>query len=82
MFRMRITFTWCFLILGSCLSLWSKCTDAFLERQPTYAPAYAGLALSYATMGSWENGTLSPRETMPKAKAAALKALELDDTLT
>jgi len=53
-----------------------------LERQPTYAPAYAGLALSYATMGSWENGALSPRETMPKAKAAALKALELDDTLS
>ena len=53
-----------------------------LEKDPTYAPAYAGLALSYATMGSWENGTLSPRETMPKAKAAALKALELDDTLS
>ncbi|HWW18089.1 MAG TPA: winged helix-turn-helix domain-containing protein [Candidatus Saccharimonadales bacterium] len=53
-----------------------------LEREPTYASAYAGLALSYATMGSWENGSLPPRETMPKAKAAAQKALELDDTLS
>jgi tetratricopeptide (TPR) repeat protein len=53
-----------------------------LEKQPTYARAYAGLALCYATMGSWENGALPPNETMPKAKAAALKALELDDTLS
>lgn len=53
-----------------------------LEKDPTYAPAYAGLALSYATMGSWENGSLPPRETMPKAKAAAEKALELNDTLS
>jgi TolB-like protein/DNA-binding winged helix-turn-helix (wHTH) protein len=53
-----------------------------LEKDPTYASAYAGLALSYATMGSWENGVLPPRETMPKAKAAARHALELDDTLS
>jgi tetratricopeptide (TPR) repeat protein len=53
-----------------------------LEKDPTYAPAYAGLAVSYATMGSWENGSLPPRETMPKAKAAAEKALELNDTLS
>jgi TolB-like protein/DNA-binding winged helix-turn-helix (wHTH) protein len=53
-----------------------------LEKDPTYASAYAGLALSYATMGSWENGVLPPRETMPKAKAAAQRALELDDTLS
>jgi len=53
-----------------------------LEKDPTYASAYAGLALSYATMGSWENGILPPRDTMPKAKAAAQRALELDDTLS
>jgi len=33
-------------------------------------------------MGSWENGILAPREAMPKAKAAALKALEIDNTLS
>jgi len=53
-----------------------------LEKEPTYALPYAGLALSYATMGSWENGILPPREAMPKAKAAGQRALELDDTLS
>jgi len=53
-----------------------------LDKDPNYAPAYAGLAYAYATMGSWENGILAPREAMPKAKAAALKALEIDDTVS
>ena len=41
-----------------------------------YAPAYAGLADAY-----YSNLYLSPKEAMPKAKDAAIKALELDDTL-
>lgn len=45
---------------------------------PTYAAPYAGLADSYATLGSWENGTLPPKEGFEKAKAAASRALELD----
>jgi serine/threonine-protein kinase len=51
-----------------------------IDKDPTYALAYAGLADSYSLLGS-SIGGLSPRETFPKAKAAALKALERDDTL-
>ena len=49
---------------------------------PTYAAPYAGLADSYATLGSWENGTLPPKAGFEKAKAAASKALELDPKLS
>lgn len=49
-----------------------------LEKDPTYAPAYAGLADTYSLL-SYRFG--SPDESFPKAKAAALKALELDATL-
>jgi serine/threonine-protein kinase len=50
-----------------------------IEKDPTFAPAYAGLAETYAFLGYW--GYLPPQEAYPKAKAAALQALELDDTL-
>jgi TolB-like protein/DNA-binding winged helix-turn-helix (wHTH) protein/Tfp pilus assembly protein PilF len=46
-----------------------------------YAPAYAGLADAYALLGSSPNDALPPNEAMPKAKAAAQKALQLDDAL-
>ncbi len=62
----------------------TKAVDYFnvaLQKDPAYAPAYAGLADSYALMGDWEYGVLAPKEAFPKAKAAAAKALELDDTL-
>jgi eukaryotic-like serine/threonine-protein kinase len=51
-----------------------------IEKDPGYALAYAGLADSYNGLGG---GLiyLPPSETLPKAKAAAKKALELDDTL-
>ncbi|PYS79703.1 MAG: hypothetical protein DMF66_01875 [Acidobacteria bacterium] len=52
--------------------------DAIIE-DPNYALAYSGLADSYATLGILDD--LPPREIMPKARSAALKALELDDTL-
>src|SRR5262249_2530835 len=51
------------------------------DQDPTYAPAYSGLADSYALMGDWQYSVLTAREALPKAKAAAAKALELDDTL-
>lgn len=48
---------------------------------PGYAPAYAGLADAYALLGSSPNDALPPNEAMPKAKAAAQKALQIDDGL-
>jgi TolB-like protein/DNA-binding winged helix-turn-helix (wHTH) protein/tetratricopeptide (TPR) repeat protein len=52
-----------------------------LEKDPKYAQAYTGLADSYALLGDWEYGVLSPSEAYPKAKAAAIKAIDADDTL-
>ncbi|GAC1662421.1 MAG: hypothetical protein NVS9B9_24190 [Ktedonobacteraceae bacterium] len=53
-----------------------------IDRDPNYALAYSGLADSYNSLGfSFDVGSLPPQEAIPKAKAAALKALEIDDTL-
>jgi TolB-like protein/DNA-binding winged helix-turn-helix (wHTH) protein/Flp pilus assembly protein TadD len=52
-----------------------------IDEDPKYAPAYAGLADTYALLGDWQYAVMTPREALPKAKAAALKALELDSTL-
>ena len=48
---------------------------------PKYARSYSGLADTYALMGDWQYAALSPKEAFPKAKAAAIKALELDSGL-
>jgi TolB-like protein/Tfp pilus assembly protein PilF len=50
-----------------------------IEKDPNYALAYAGLADAYALIPVYSAG--SPQEFLPKAKAAAEKALEIDDTL-
>jgi serine/threonine-protein kinase len=50
-----------------------------IESDPSFASAYAGLADCFITLTT--NIPLPPRETMPKAKAAAMKAIEIDDTL-
>jgi len=52
--------------------------QAALSKEPNYALAYAGLADSYSGFSDWY---LPPRQVMPQAKAAALKALQLDDSL-
>jgi TolB-like protein/DNA-binding winged helix-turn-helix (wHTH) protein/Tfp pilus assembly protein PilF len=52
-----------------------------IERDPNYARAYSGLADTYALLGDWEYGVLAPRDAFPRAKAAAVKALQLDNTL-
>ena len=52
-----------------------------IEKEPTSARARAGLADCYATLGSWENGTLPPIDAMAKAQAAANRALQLDSRL-
>jgi len=51
-----------------------------IDKDPGYALAYAGLADSYSEAGGgW--AYLPANETLPKAKAASMKALELDDML-
>ena len=50
-----------------------------LEKEPDSALAYAGLAESYGILPFY--GGALPKEAFPKAKAAALKALELDNSL-
>jgi eukaryotic-like serine/threonine-protein kinase len=71
---------------------WNKRTEKDLKKaieyfeqtiaiDPTYALAYAGLADSYALFGFSLYAALSPREADQKAESAALKALEIDDTL-
>jgi TolB-like protein/DNA-binding winged helix-turn-helix (wHTH) protein/Flp pilus assembly protein TadD len=62
----------------------NKAIDYFqlaTQKDPHYALAYAGLADCYSIIGSAIVGTVPSYEVAPKAKAAALKALELDDTL-
>jgi serine/threonine protein kinase/Tfp pilus assembly protein PilF len=51
-----------------------------IDKDPSYAMAYVGLADSYNWLGAGLNYQ-SPSETLPKANAAARKALELDETL-
>ena len=48
---------------------------------PTYAHAYVGLADSFNLLGA-QHGVLPPRESFPKARAAALRALEIDEKLS
>ncbi len=50
-----------------------------LQKDPNYAQAYAGLALLWG--GRLVAGLVSPHDGVPKGKAAALKAVELDDNL-
>ena len=52
-----------------------------IEKEPIYAEAYSGLADSYALLGDWEYGVLSPQDAFLKARAAATKALALDESL-
>jgi TolB-like protein/Tfp pilus assembly protein PilF len=71
---------------------WKKRTTESLTRalalfqqsvtaDPTYAPAYAGLADCYELLGSAPYTALPPHQAFPKAEAAARKALDLDESL-
>jgi len=71
---------------------WNRRTEEGLRRavqyfqqavaaDPTYAPAYTGLADSYSLLGSVGTDGMPPRKAMPLAKSAALKAQELDPDL-
>ncbi len=50
-----------------------------IAKDPNYALGYAGIALVW--MGRSQVGLVPPAEAAPKAKAAAQKAMELDDTV-
>jgi serine/threonine protein kinase/TolB-like protein/Flp pilus assembly protein TadD len=69
---------------------WNKRTEADLrksiesfqqaiQKDPSYAQAYAGLADCYVVLPNYS--ATSPQETLPKAKAAAEKAIQIDDGL-
>ncbi len=49
------------------------------EKDPEFAPAYAAMAYSFNVAAGWTY--LSPKDAYPKAKAAAQKALAIDNTL-
>jgi len=55
--------------------------DEAVAEAPDYAQAYSGLADTYALLGDWEYGVLPSKEALPRAKAAAIKAIDLDNTL-
>jgi TolB-like protein/DNA-binding winged helix-turn-helix (wHTH) protein/Tfp pilus assembly protein PilF len=50
-----------------------------IDKDPAYALAYAGLADTYVYLSFFN--MVPPRDAMPRAKAAAAKALEIDDHL-
>jgi TolB-like protein len=51
-----------------------------IEADPVYADAYAALSFLYSLLGTF--GVVPALEAFPRAKAAALKALEIDDSLS
>ena len=55
--------------------------DRAIARDPNYAEAYSGLADTYALLGDWQYAVMAPAKALPMAKAAAIKALELDNRL-
>lgn len=52
-----------------------------INQRPSYAPAYAGMASCYCLLGGHGLELVPPHETISAAKEAALRALQLDDTL-
>jgi len=62
---------------------YSKAIDYFnraIQKDPAYAPAYAGLADAYSVIGFY--GAIPSKTAFEKAKAAARTAVQLDDTLS
>src|SRR6266853_1240143 len=55
------------------------CSIQAVQKDSLYALSYAGLADTYSLLG--DAGYLPPSEAWPKAKAAAMQALEIDDSL-
>lgn len=57
------------------------CFRKAIDLDPSYALAYVGLADCFALEASMEYGLAAPADLMPKARSAAVKALELDPDL-
>jgi tetratricopeptide (TPR) repeat protein len=55
--------------------------QAAIDRDPTYAPAHAALADCYNQMGTVMVGSASPLDMRPRAKAAAIAAIQADESL-
>lgn len=56
--------------------------EASIARDPDYAAAYSGLADCYSSLAfSFDIGSQRPADVQPKARAAALKAIALDEGL-
>jgi len=60
-----------------------ECFEQAISIDPNYALGYAGLADSYLLLGIPDaiTGALSPQDSLPKARAAAEKALEIDNSV-
>jgi serine/threonine protein kinase/Tfp pilus assembly protein PilF len=56
-----------------------KLFEQAIDVDPTYALAYTGVADAYLNLGGW--GRLSFRDAYPRAKAAATRALAIDEAL-
>jgi len=52
-----------------------------IQVDPNYAPAYAGMAALYINLANYNFALIPPREAAVKAKAAATRALQIDDSL-
>jgi len=70
------SFHWMKFVTPEDLGIAEKYFDLALEKDPAYAPAYAGRAWIWLVRNQW--GWSPPAEAGPRAKAAALRAIELD----
>jgi TolB-like protein/DNA-binding winged helix-turn-helix (wHTH) protein/Flp pilus assembly protein TadD len=53
-----------------------------IAQDPASAQAYSGLADTLALLGDWQYAVMPATEALPKAKAAAMKALAIDSALS
>jgi serine/threonine protein kinase/tetratricopeptide (TPR) repeat protein len=74
---LRGSYQWTNVVTPGDLDTAEKYFDLALEKDPSYAPAYAGRAWVWLVRS--QAGFVSPEEARPKARAAALRAIELDE---
>jgi TolB-like protein/Tfp pilus assembly protein PilF len=73
----RGSYQWMRFVTPGDLDIAEKYFNLALENDPSYAPAYAGISWIWLVRNQW--GWSPPEETGPKAKAMALRAIELDE---